>query len=330
MFRYVAVIALVASSLAQDFDYDQPRPAPARVKPNYSGPQQSNAPRVAPVAIIKQIDRHNDDGSYTYGYESADGSFKIETKAPTGEVRGKYGYVDDLGKMRVIEYGATKHGFAPAGEGITVPPPTLVDETTDKTGNLLPEYSGAYDQGNNDPEPVRTQQSYNRPRPIELASNSFSSNFGSASAAPAPRPAPRPAPLEYSPPQTFEPAPRPAPARPAQAAPAPNPQSYTVDFPNSNVPSRPAFAPAPVPARPAFSNAAPAPVDLGIPTRAAPPPRPQQSFAPAPVSRPAPQYRPQPSAGRASGGSILDQLSKDYALPQGNANPVHDISFGFF
>lgn len=61
--------------------------------------------------------RHNDDGSYTYGYESADGSFKIETKLPTGEVKGKYGYVDDVGKVRVIEYGATKNGFAPAGEG---------------------------------------------------------------------------------------------------------------------------------------------------------------------------------------------------------------------
>lgn len=29
------------------------------------------------------------DGSYTYGYEAADGSFKIETKAATGEVKGR-------------------------------------------------------------------------------------------------------------------------------------------------------------------------------------------------------------------------------------------------
>lgn len=28
------------------------------------------------------------DGSYTYGYEAADGSFKIETKTATGEVKG--------------------------------------------------------------------------------------------------------------------------------------------------------------------------------------------------------------------------------------------------
>ncbi|CAA9994698.1 unnamed protein product [Nesidiocoris tenuis] len=53
-----------------------------------------------PVPILKQINRHNDDGSYSYGYEAADGSFKIETKTPNGEVFGKYGYVDDTGKVR--------------------------------------------------------------------------------------------------------------------------------------------------------------------------------------------------------------------------------------
>lgn len=68
-----------------------------------------------PVPILKQINRHNEDGSYSYGYEAADGSFKIETKYPTGEVQGKYGYVDDSGKLREIEYGASKRGFEPAG-----------------------------------------------------------------------------------------------------------------------------------------------------------------------------------------------------------------------
>lgn len=47
------------------------------------------------------ICRHNEDGSYTYGFEGADGSFKIETKAQTGEVKGKYGYVDENGKVRI-------------------------------------------------------------------------------------------------------------------------------------------------------------------------------------------------------------------------------------
>lgn len=78
-----------------------------------------------PVPILKQIDKHNEDGSYTYGYEAADGTFKIETKYPDGEVYGKYGYIDDTGALREVEYGASRRGFEPAGNEIQVAPPTL-------------------------------------------------------------------------------------------------------------------------------------------------------------------------------------------------------------
>lgn len=78
-----------------------------------------------PTAILKQIDKHNEDGSYTYGYEAADGTYKIETKYPDGEVYGKYGYTDDTGTLREVEYGASKRGFEPTGNEIQVPPPTL-------------------------------------------------------------------------------------------------------------------------------------------------------------------------------------------------------------
>lgn len=79
----------------------------------YSAPQQTTTP----VPILKQINRHNEDGSYSFGYEAADGSFKIETKHPNGEVYGKYGYVDDVGKVREVEYGASKQrGFEPQGK----------------------------------------------------------------------------------------------------------------------------------------------------------------------------------------------------------------------
>lgn len=76
-------------------------------------------PKPEVIAILKQINKHNEDGSYTYGYEGADGSFKIETKAANGDVKGKYGYVDGDGKVRTVEYGADKFGFQPSGEGIT-------------------------------------------------------------------------------------------------------------------------------------------------------------------------------------------------------------------
>ena len=78
-----------------------------------------------PVPILKQINKHNEDGSYSYGYEAADGTYKIETKYPDGEVFGKYGYIDDQGKLRTVEYGASRRGFEPAGNEIQVPPPTL-------------------------------------------------------------------------------------------------------------------------------------------------------------------------------------------------------------
>lgn len=86
---------------------------------------QKNQYNTTPVPILKQINRHNEDGSYSYGYEGADGSFKIETKSAAGEVKGKYGYVDDSGNLREVEYGANKDGFQPSGDGINVAPAAL-------------------------------------------------------------------------------------------------------------------------------------------------------------------------------------------------------------
>ncbi|KOX75047.1 hypothetical protein WN51_12732 [Melipona quadrifasciata] len=127
------------------------------------------------VVLFKK--RHNEDGSYSYGYEAADGSYKIESKYPTGEVYGKYGFVDDTGNVREIEYGASRRGFEPAGPGINVPPPTL-------TGNSIanpnqPEDDGQYRE---DPSVYYTDPRYtngerydpvprqplaqNQPRPI--------------------------------------------------------------------------------------------------------------------------------------------------------------------
>ena len=79
--------------------------------------------------------RHNEDGSYSYGYEADDGSFKLETRHVDGRVEGKYGYIDiDSGELKVIEYGADMMGFQPQGdlpEGIVVPPPVVGNATFD-------------------------------------------------------------------------------------------------------------------------------------------------------------------------------------------------------
>lgn len=251
-------------------------------------------------------------------------------------MKGKYGYVDDTGKVRVVEYGATKYGFEPSGEGITVAPPTLVDETTNKDGSTKPEYTAEYY------DPPQEQA----PRP-------------------APRPKPRPSYESYSPPQQFAPAPErsPVPQRPSisgahQAdfdfAPKPRPKSFAPVRPASSfsfddsfddLPARPSpkisYA-QPAPVRPSntfsfdnepkFSRPAPAPsrpnFSFDDEPRFAPQTRPAPQYAPAPGPAPRPAPRPAPSV-RSSGG-VLDQLAKDYALPNGASAPLHDISFGYY
>ncbi|XP_037079359.1 larval cuticle protein III/IV-like [Pollicipes pollicipes] len=84
-----------------------------------------------PVPILKQVNRVNDDGSYTYGFEAADGSFKLETRDVNGEVTGKYGYVDANGQQQVFEYNANKAaGFSPSSSLIPQPPPGLPQAST--------------------------------------------------------------------------------------------------------------------------------------------------------------------------------------------------------
>uniref|UniRef100_A0A182N0S3 Uncharacterized protein n=1 Tax=Anopheles dirus TaxID=7168 RepID=A0A182N0S3_9DIPT len=128
-----------------------------------------------PVPILKQINRHNEDGSYSYGYEAADGTFKIETKYPNGEVQGKYGYVDDGGKLREIEYGASNRGFEPQGTDINVPPPTLSNNNYPALGPNE-EDDGQYRE---DPSIYYKDSRYN--------------------SKPAPQHQPRPAPVAYNP-----------------------------------------------------------------------------------------------------------------------------------
>merc|ERR1712223_34858 len=60
----------------------------------------------APVVIVKQVNEINADGSYTVGYEASDGSFRLETKDAEGNVAGKYGFLDENGEIKIVEYSA--------------------------------------------------------------------------------------------------------------------------------------------------------------------------------------------------------------------------------
>lgn len=311
-----SIVGLVVSQDYQDYEPAGRAAAPPRIRSS----SQAQAPP-APVAILKQINRHNEDGSYTYGYEGADGSFKIETKLATGEVKGKYGYVDETGKVRVVEYGANKYGFQPSGEGITVAPPTLVDETIKNRD--APDYE-------DEVRPNRPFARPNRPRPQARPQYPQYDDYEQESrpqySAPPPPPPPQP---QHSQPAPVPPrlqipsarqtdvvySPQQRPARPEPSF----SQSSSFGGDQSNLRlSRPSYAPVPSsnsinhePIRPVVEPVQYAP-------RSQPPPPPPQ-----------PIYRaPQPQ-GRSS-PSLLDQLAKDYALPQSDTQPLHDISFGYY
>jgi hypothetical protein len=86
-----------------------------------------------PVPILRHVDTQNPDGSYTYGYESGDGTYKIEQRYATGEVKGKYGYYDPTGLLREVEYGAAPEmGFMSQGSGLDFVAPQ---------NNIEPEYN---------------------------------------------------------------------------------------------------------------------------------------------------------------------------------------------
>lgn len=50
--------------------------------------EEEKAAAPAPVTVVKNYNDVNDDGSYTFGYETSDGAFKIETKDIDGSVKG--------------------------------------------------------------------------------------------------------------------------------------------------------------------------------------------------------------------------------------------------
>lgn len=111
--RYV-----VSSSDDYNGLYGQPTVATPRQRVDYSRPtaasaahhsigiakSKENQTKAPPVQTIRNYNKVNDDGSFTFGYEAADGSFKEETRGTDCVVRGKYGYVDPDGNKREFTY----------------------------------------------------------------------------------------------------------------------------------------------------------------------------------------------------------------------------------
>ncbi|XP_074025372.1 uncharacterized protein [Leptinotarsa decemlineata] len=201
-----------------------------------------------PVAILKQIDKHNDDGSYSYGYEAADGTFKIETKYPDGEVYGKYGYIDDTGTLREVEYGASRRGFEPTGNEIQVAPPTLRNSQAAPARPLAPneEDDGQYRE---DPAMYYKDDPYAQQQPQQreyqpTGSYQPSSRYQRPQSIYAePEYEPEPYRPIYQPETTYRPAYRPQASHKPQ--PSFRPQSYYAPDPEPEPEYRPVYRPDP-------------------------------------------------------------------------------------
>merc|ERR1712045_456955 len=108
--------------------------------PAWTSPQFPNiSPSTTPVPILRYVDNQNIDGSYTYGYEAADGTYKLETRFVDGRAKGKYGYYDPEGVLREASYGAEAgRGFEPEISGLELPPP-VTSNTQEAAFNEIPD-----------------------------------------------------------------------------------------------------------------------------------------------------------------------------------------------
>ncbi|XP_059218767.1 endocuticle structural glycoprotein SgAbd-9 [Stomoxys calcitrans] len=78
------------------------------------------------VDIVESGSEHNMDGSYSFHFRGADGSFREETAVVKNagtddqylEVTGAYSFFDSEGQEVVVHYKADNHGFVPVGNNI--------------------------------------------------------------------------------------------------------------------------------------------------------------------------------------------------------------------
>lgn len=118
--------------------YKQPayKPTPAPYKPVIAIDPVPVAPPVRPIVtkynsqeipILRQTQNINDDGSYEFSYETANGISAGETRTvsqqqPNGQVVGSYRYTSPEGTPIDITYYADENGFQAQGDAIPVAP----------------------------------------------------------------------------------------------------------------------------------------------------------------------------------------------------------------
>jgi len=80
------------------------RPRPEGQEADEDSRRRPAGPKEEPVATLERYSHKNDDGSFTFGYVGADGSFREETRGADCITRGKYGYIDPEGVKREYTY----------------------------------------------------------------------------------------------------------------------------------------------------------------------------------------------------------------------------------
>jgi len=145
----------ISTPTARPFTPERPVPRPTIV-PAFKK-QQSVADQ---TPILRYVNEQQKDGSYTYGFESADGTYKIETRLSTGEVVGKYGYLDSFGQLKEVTYGAgNDKGF--------VPSITSSDNIPENVGISYNNLPAQETSRTNPPSLVKTRLQQNQPTPVE-------------------------------------------------------------------------------------------------------------------------------------------------------------------
>lgn len=77
------------------------RPAPKTTTAPIETKPASSVTSTTELGVVNQTRQINDDGSYTFGFKTVDGSFRIEKKYANVLVTdGKYGYIDGNGRRQ--------------------------------------------------------------------------------------------------------------------------------------------------------------------------------------------------------------------------------------
>ncbi|XP_044751026.1 endocuticle structural glycoprotein SgAbd-4-like [Coccinella septempunctata] len=114
----ISAFILCATALPQYRPRPVPRPVPGPIQPG----------RI--IAILKQSQDVNVDGSYQWNYETENGiqaeergALKAGSPDPILEATGGFSYTADDGTPIQLQYIANENGFQPQGAHLPTPPP---------------------------------------------------------------------------------------------------------------------------------------------------------------------------------------------------------------